>query len=240
MANNYPDPGLYNDETIEAQRREKAGAWSLYAESGPAFDPDGDYLCGTCEMRAGTDSCLTVGRKGEGPISFTTGTCRIYRRGDPLQIDPLPKKLSKSDALYAERPNVKGFGCKRCEYGAPANFPDPDGRPSWCVQWGMHVLPNACCDKNEGPDDVVPYEVTAIARSLGESIVRSRLAKNLHRIPGLTPEQYMRLLDDEVQKALAFPEYEAEVPGESSDVFPSDTGLEGPDFTAPPGAGVGI
>ena len=78
MAHNYPDPGLNADETVEAARRAKAEAWALYAESGPSFDPSGDYLCGTCEMCSGTDQCLTVGatRRGQTRLRADVHHCQ--------------------------------------------------------------------------------------------------------------------------------------------------------------------
>jgi hypothetical protein len=63
-------------------------------------------------------------------------------------------KFTKEDAKYTERPNVKGFGCHRCEYGGEAKQADSEGRESWCSFWGMHIVPNACCAENEGDDDV--------------------------------------------------------------------------------------
>jgi hypothetical protein len=155
---NFPDPGSlkgvldgpHYDEKEEAHTRREAGERAQYAESGEAYDPKGDYLCGTCNMRTGENQCSRV----DGDISFTAGSCRLYHLGAPENKAPMPKKFDKVDAGYTERPNVKGFGCKRCEYGSEAGEPDSAGRPSWCSFWGMHVIPDACCAENEGEDDL--------------------------------------------------------------------------------------
>jgi len=153
---NVPDTGEYDFEH-EAHVRQEAKDWAQYAEESDntdtikPFDPSGNYLCGTCDMRRGTDECARV----NGPISFTTGSCRLYHLGDPETDAPMKHKFTKEDAKYTERPHVKGFGCHRCEYGSEAQGEDPEGRKSWCSFWGMHVVPNACCAENEGDDDTM-------------------------------------------------------------------------------------
>lgn len=193
----FADTGRY-DEAAENKIRADITVWACYAESGPGYDPSGDYLCGTCNMRSGTDQCLRVGRPGEGPISFTDGTCRIYQIGEPLSDAPMPTKLTKTETGYTERPNEKGFGCWRCDYGAAAIAPDFAGRESWCSRWGCHVLPSACCDQNEGIDDTV----RTIRPGL-ELILRQRIGRNLDRNPALTPARRAAILESEVAAALS-------------------------------------
>lgn len=192
---NYQDKGFY-DERAEAGVRADIGLWACYAESGAAYDPTGDYLCGTCNMRSETNQCLRV----EGPINFETGSCRIWQGGPALSEDPMPTKLSKVETGYTERPHVKGFGCRRCEFGAPALALDSQGRESWCARWGLHVLPNACCDQNQGSDDI---QVRTIFPTLLESILRSRIGANLDRNKSLTPARRAAILEAEVAHALA-------------------------------------
>jgi hypothetical protein len=196
MPHNYPDPGQY-DERAEARMRANITVWAQYAEAGVAFDPSGDYLCGTCRIRQDADGCLRVGQPGEGLISFTTGSCRIYQIGEPLAVAPMPTKLTKSETGYTERPHVKGFGCRRCDFSSEAIAPDSAARPSWCSFWGLHVLPNACCAQNEGPDDIV----AEIGRSLFESILRQRIGRNLDRA-GITGTRRAEVLATEVAKAI--------------------------------------
>ena len=147
---NVADSGEYDFEH-EAHVRKEAGEWAQYAEDGDSFDPSGNYLCGTCDMRMGDKLCQRV----EGDISFTAGSCRLYHIGEPENEPAMQHPFSKQDAKYAERPHEKGFGCKRCEYGGESKGPDPEGRVHWCSFWGMHVLPDACCAENEGDDDIV-------------------------------------------------------------------------------------
>jgi len=142
-AKNVPDPGQY-DEDHEDHVRGEAREWSQYAETGVAFDPSGNYLCGTCDMRQGENECMRV----EGPISFTKGSCRMYHKGAPENQLPMEKKFTKAEAKYSES-NQGGFGCHRCEYGGEASEPDAEGRASWCSFWGMHIEPNACCAEQE-------------------------------------------------------------------------------------------
>lgn len=149
--NHYDDPGAGNyDWQKEDNVRSLMELTSFYDEAGPRSDPDGNYLCGTCKLRSGTGACLFV----VGDISFTTGSCNIYINGtEPLGEEfALKEKLSPQDVGYAERPEAKGFGCKRCEYGGEAVAPDPDGRASWCREWGVHIRSSACCMRHDGPD----------------------------------------------------------------------------------------
>lgn len=160
---NAPDTGEY-DEEHEAHVREEAKGWAQYAEEADntdeikPYDPSGDYLCGTCDMRRGANECARV----DGEIGFTTGSCRLFHLGDPETDPPMKEKFSKEDAKYAERPNEKGFGCKRCEYGSEAKKADSEGRQSWCSFWGMHVVPTACCAENEGEDDKTFVKASSI------------------------------------------------------------------------------
>ena len=144
----YTDTGHY-DEQEEDHVRTELVFWANYAEYGPTFDPEGDYLCGSCDMRLNADDCMRV----EGTISFKTGSCRIYTKGDPENEDPMPTKLTQIEVAYSERPTVMGFGCSRCEYGIQAKAKDGVGRPLWCSLWGIHVQPKACCFKNTNSDD---------------------------------------------------------------------------------------
>lgn len=146
----YEDTGTY-DENEEQEVREQLELWADYAEDGPTFDPAGEYLCATCQLRSGDDLCTHV----VSPISFETGSCRIYIHGDESEGEPLPQKLTQIEAAYTERPNVKGFGCSRCMFGIEAKQEDSDGRELWCSFWGCHVDELACCFKNTGDDDVV-------------------------------------------------------------------------------------
>lgn len=152
QSESYKDEGTYNEDE-EATRRSRAMFLGYYAENGPTYDPSGKYLCGSCEHRcdAGdhTDCILVVG-----PISNTTGSCRLYEIGGAANHeDEMPIKYSQSEAVYTERPTVKGFGCSRCEYGDKAEKLDGAGRKLWCSFWGMHVLPTSCCERNAGKDD---------------------------------------------------------------------------------------
>jgi broad specificity phosphatase PhoE len=142
------DTGEY-DEAQEAVVRKLAADMSQYAEDGPQFDPKGDYLCGGCSQMDLPSSCGVV---ASDKINPDTMSCRYWVKDIPLvQLDT---KFTPRESGLTERPNVKGFGCKRCEYGSEAVKPDSAGRPAWCSWWGMHVLLNACCAKNEGSDDV--------------------------------------------------------------------------------------
>ena len=95
-------------------------------------------------MRRKNNECLRV----EGKISFENGGCALHHKGDPEDMPPMEKKLSKEEAHYEER-TPPGFGCRRCEYSAKAKKEDGDGRASWCSFWGLHVIPNACCAMND-------------------------------------------------------------------------------------------
>jgi ppGpp synthetase/RelA/SpoT-type nucleotidyltranferase len=150
----YPDTGKY-DEAEEAVRRNLAEEMSEYAEFGERFDPKGDYMCKDCSQMVLPKSCGTV----SGPISDDAGSCRYWLKDIPLV--QLELKYTPEEASYTERPNWKEFGCKKCLFGAEAISPDSEGRPSWCSWWGIHVLPNACCAKNEGDDDFQPQEKRA-------------------------------------------------------------------------------
>lgn len=146
----YQDTGQY-DEQQEAHLRAELVTWANYAENGPTFDPEGDYLCNTCDMRLGNNECNRV----VDPIKFKSGGCRIYTKGDVRENQvKMPEKLTQIEAAYTERPTLKGFGCKRCQFAAEAVKPDAIGRPSWCSFWGLHVIPNACCFKNTSSDDI--------------------------------------------------------------------------------------
>lgn len=144
----YPDTGTY-DENDEARRREVANIQANYAEEGVLFDPKGNYLCNGCSQFDSAGACGTV----SGKISGDTGSCGYWEiKGQPLV--QLESKFTQKEAGYTERPHEKGFGCKRCVYGADAKKADTEGRGMWCAYWGTHVRDNACCAKNEGADDV--------------------------------------------------------------------------------------
>lgn len=160
---NVPDPGEGNyDLEHEAHVRKEAHDWSQYAEASDnhgtvrPYDPSGDYLCGTCDMRVLPNKCSRV----EGDISMTEGSCKLYHIGEPEGEPPMEKKFSKEEARYGEHKG--GFGCKRCEYGGKAAAPDADGRESWCSFWGMHIMPNACCAEWEAGEE----SKTAAAKTL--------------------------------------------------------------------------
>lgn len=145
----YPDTGEY-DEEHENHLREELKLWADYAEDGPTFDPDGKYLCESCDMRKASDQCIRV----EGPIKFEEGGCRIFVFGEEPETGDMPQKLTQIQAMYSERPQTKGFGCSRCEYSAKAKKEDSAGRESWCGFWGLHVISNSCCMMNDAKDDV--------------------------------------------------------------------------------------
>jgi len=148
-AKNAPDPGQYNEEAEEHTRQE-AKQWAQYAEEEDntedikPFDPEGNYLCGDCDMRQGTNECMRV----NGPINFEKGSCRLFHEGSPENKLPMVKKFTKAEAMYAES-DQGGFGCHRCEYGGKAKEADSVGRESWCSFWGMHIEPMSCCAENE-------------------------------------------------------------------------------------------
>lgn len=155
-ASGDPGPENYNSER-EDEKRELMAHLAFYAESGPTFDPEGKYLCGTCYYRelmdwGNTPACYIV----EGKISMEAGSCMFYRKGDPdSEWNPIPmkKKYTQAEAQYAERPKVKGFGCyPRCEYVSVAQGPDKDGREFWCGEFGVHVRAKACCAFEDGKD----------------------------------------------------------------------------------------
>lgn len=150
-----PGPDKYNTRR-ENEKRELMQQCAFYAESGPTFDPEGKYLCGTCYYRqlmdwGDTPHCYIV----DGHISMEAGSCNLYRHGNPdSEWNPLPThhRFSKEQAGYAESPR-KGFGCfPRCEYAAQAEGQDTDGREFWCKNWGVHVRAKACCafEEHEG------------------------------------------------------------------------------------------
>jgi hypothetical protein len=170
----FPDSGQYDFEHEDHVRKE-AKQWAQYAE--PAdnvntddikpFDPDGNYLCGTCDMRQGTNECMRV----DGPISFEKGSCRLYHRGDPENQPPMEKKFTQAEAKYAEQEG--GFGCHRCEYGSEAKAPDPHGRKSWCAFWGMHIVPLACCadwDKGDKHKDASLVTIAQLTKSAAKTL----------------------------------------------------------------------
>jgi transcription elongation factor Elf1 len=148
-AKNAPDPGQY-DEKHEEHVRQEMKQWAQYAEEEDntedikPFDPEGNYLCGDCDMRQGTNECMRV----QGPINFEKGSCRLFHEGAPENQLPMAKKFTQAEAKYGES-NQGGFGCHRCEYGGEAKEADGAGRPSWCSFWGTHVVPNACCSEQE-------------------------------------------------------------------------------------------
>lgn len=143
-----PDTGEY-DESKEDHMRGEMSLWVNYAETGPSFDPEGKYLCGTCEERIMDNACRWV----SGKISMTAGSCRLYAHGpDESEKEPAPIQLTQIEAQYGERPETKAFSCSRCQFGAKAKKPDGDGRPSWCSFFGVHVEPSACCAMERGPD----------------------------------------------------------------------------------------
>jgi hypothetical protein len=150
----YPDTGEY-DEEKENHMRQEMELWAAYDESGKGFDPEGKYLCRTCEERIEPDGCKWV----SGKISMDTGSSRLYSHGPDRQEEkPAPRQLTQIQAQYAERPLTKRFGCAACEYGAEAKKPDAKGRKSWCRFWGAHVIPNACCAMHDGPDMQEPTQ----------------------------------------------------------------------------------
>ena len=140
------DSGEY-DLIKEAAIRDLATKVGYYAESGPLFDPAGQYLCDDCALRDQPKSCTHV----SGDISMETGSCMLWIIGNQIDL-PVGQKLTQIEANYAERPKAKGFGCSRCGWSAKAKKADEQGRPSWCGWWGMHIMPSACCLAESGPD----------------------------------------------------------------------------------------
>lgn len=168
----YEDTGEY-DEVAEDNLREDLEIWADYAEDGDTFDPEGKYLCETCEFRSGDDQCTRV----VSPISFETGGCRIYVIGDPDDEPPMPQKLTQIEAAYTERPKTKAFGCQNCIYSSEAKEEDSEGRPSWCSFWGLHIMPLACCFKNTGEDDVFAPIKGKKDKTTSEKIMLTEAAK---------------------------------------------------------------
>jgi hypothetical protein len=140
------DTGDY-DATKEKAIRDIATRIGAYAEAGPTFDPEGNYLCGDCALREEPSTCTHV----SGKIDMRVGGCFIWIIGDEIH-QPIGEKLTQIEAMYCTRPKAKGFGCHRCSWGAEAKKADSDGRPSWCGFWGFHVKPFACCFAETGPD----------------------------------------------------------------------------------------
>lgn len=170
----YPDPGQGKyDSAHEAHVREEAKQWSQYAEEADntedikPYDPSGNYLCGTCDMRRGSAACARV----EGEISFGTGSCKLYHIGDPEDDAPMPKPFAKKEVKYGEHDG--GFGCHRCEYGGEAKQPDMEGREGWCSFWGMHVETNACCaewDQDDEKDKAAEAENKEVEKARKASV----------------------------------------------------------------------
>lgn len=142
---NVRDAGSY-DSYEEIKIRKAIGLAVAYAESGYAFDPGGRYLCRKCSFFGEPRSCRAVA----GRIAGDTGSCRLWTRAKDPQ--PPAKRLDQARAEYGERPEAKGFGCSRCEYAAKAKARDDEGRNLWCGLWGLHVIPDACCAEEDGPD----------------------------------------------------------------------------------------
>ena len=156
-----PQPATF-DEKKEAKTRQMIAELAQYAEKGSTFDPSGQYLCGSCNMRivvAGKDRghCTHVA-SGTSGISMSIGGCRKYMIGEPIGKErSLPLKSSQKNSAYAEVPKTGGFGCfPRCLYGELARDAKTrkDGRLAWCGFWGAHVKPKACCDEQSAPDMV--------------------------------------------------------------------------------------
>lgn len=144
-----PGPDGYDREREELVRKFMT-ATAHYAEDGPTYDPEGEYLCGACLVREKTDSCATV----SGKISMTDGSCADWYKGDPAEpLVTIATKYTQREAGYGERPDEKGFGCwPRCGHAKEAKAPDADGRPTWCGLWAVHVQEKACCDRESGDD----------------------------------------------------------------------------------------
>ena len=70
-----------------------------YAESGPTFDPSGNYLCGTCSFRLMPDKCAIV----RGDIDMQTGGCIIYHHGPEFYDKPLAHQFPQEQVVYTER-----------------------------------------------------------------------------------------------------------------------------------------
>ena len=160
----FSDPGDYN-EAQETEMRARMNQFNHYSEAGdPTYDPSGMYLCRTCIYRDGQDMdavpphCQIVA----GDISLRTGSCDMYRYGDPSPWAHTEaadsSKVSKEKSGYQERPVTKGFGCLRCMYGNMAKYVDRAGRTMWCSKFGCHVQPLACCAANEGRDSIKNFK----------------------------------------------------------------------------------
>lgn len=188
-AKNVPDNGQYDFEH-EAHVRQEAKDWAQYAEPGDntdeikPFDVTGNYLCGTCDMRRGTNECSRV----DGPISFEKGSCRLYHKGNPETDPDMKRKFSKAEVNYGTS-DQGGFGCHRCEYGGEAKAPDAKGRESWCSFWGMHIIPNACCSEQE----LVKIEAKEKFKPASGEITRS--AGTAGPLPGTIQSRLARRLD---------------------------------------------
>lgn len=211
----YQDNGVY-DETAEAGIRANITLWGDYAEGGPTYDPNGDYLCGSCAMRADKQYCTHV----VGPINFGTGSCRIYEIG-PSSGTPLPQKLTQIEVAYTERPTVRGFGCKRCEFGDTALVPDSIGRKLWCSFWGCHVMENACCFKNTGDDDVfapVRGDKDQTEKSGGEAMPQVKKSDTFD-----TPLIFARMVKVDAAKREVWGVVTCELPDRDDEICDFDT-----------------
>jgi len=208
-AKNAPDPGQY-DEEHEEHVRDEAKQWAQYAELGDnteeikPYDPSGNYLCGTCDMRQGENQCMRV----NGPISFEKGSCRLYHKGAPENRLPMKKKFTQAEAKYSES-DQGGFGCHRCEYGGKAKEADSAGRESWCSFWGMHIDPMSCCAENElekkskaaGLVQISELQRRPDYMKMGSYLLKKKAEVGIHETPTkLPPRDDMRgHLDEEVK-----------------------------------------
>lgn len=153
-----PEPKRGNyDAKHEDMVREMITAHADYAEDGPTFDPDGDYLCGTCSMRKEPHACTVVA----GRIDMEEMGCRRWEGGEPMPTEMGEKSDPRTVAL--SKVASGGFGCHRCRFASKADSADKEGRTLWCGDWGCHVLPMACCDEEdqEGLVEVLAFQAAS-------------------------------------------------------------------------------
>lgn len=148
-------PKIYNPKQEDSIRRLMEETEN-YAESGPTFDPEGRYLCGSCIYRS-DDSDRTDCAVLDEHVSNIHGSCHQYYRGSALgkKLDFFPKGTYEETG-YGERPKSKGFGCARCGMAEKANKTDSKGRTLWCNGFHCHVQSRACCRQESGPDLITP------------------------------------------------------------------------------------
>jgi hypothetical protein len=145
------------DEVRWAKRRQDSIRVAHYADSKcglpSTFDPDGGYLCGTCNKYIDeTKECLIRRKLIDDPAKQSCGLWEAKNAGNPEgQYCPKNKKKMDDGRIgFGETKNKLGFSCERCEYGQQKMVAaDSQGRTNWCNLKGHPVELKACCGDNE-------------------------------------------------------------------------------------------